>query len=34
MIFENHVNPVKSWDNRTDWTGLSDIEIFNNIMGI
>ena len=34
MIFENHANPVKSWDNRTDWTGLSDIEIFNNIMGI
>jgi hypothetical protein len=34
MIFENHANPVKSWDIRTDWTGLSDIEIFNNIMGI
>lgn len=34
MIFENHVNPVKTWETRIDWTGLSDEEIFNNIMGI
>jgi len=34
MIFENHANPVKTWHHRKDWVGLSDEQIFNDIMGL
>ena len=32
-IFENHANPIKTWDHRNDWVGMNDEQIFKDIMG-